>query len=325
MSEITILKDEAQWRSRKVRYYTGNWDAVRGVMPEFELVPFKAGPDEPPNPFLQTVMRKPLSAVERPIPVGVVSHSYGLAQHREVATLCRQGLVAAGIAPGELRYEVGLSELGEWMNFQIYLPERFSLTDRYGWSLDLRLECFNSVDGSSRLVILFGWYRQICTNGLVIRETKIEIRERHGEGLDLRPIPERIREAMAAVRADRKRMEQWESEKVDIAQITAWADETVSMGWGKKAAARVYHICSAGRDVSFPDPFAGGKATEKPVRYLHRVPGAPERAETVYDVAQALSYVATHRNNAEERVDWQADIPGLLRKLTPRLAGVRAV
>jgi hypothetical protein len=42
------------------------------------------------------------------------------------------------------------------------------------------------------------------------------------------------------------------------------------------------------------------------------VPGSPERAATKYDVSQALSFVATRRNNAEERVTRQADIPQLL-------------
>ena len=144
-------------------------------------------------------MRKPLSAAERPIPVGIVSHTYSLAPHREVAALCRKGLIDAGIEATNLRYEVGLSELGEWMNLRIYLPDTYSFTDESKNELALRLECFNSVDGSSRLVILFGWLRFVCTNGLVIGETKIEIKERHGYGLDLGSISERIQPALEAV------------------------------------------------------------------------------------------------------------------------------
>ena len=185
ISALSILPGEAHWRSRQVRYYTGDWNSVLSVMPEFDLVSFAAGQGEPANPFLQTVMRRPLSATERPIAVGVVSHTYSLASHRDVAALCRKGIVGrgidlfeSGIDAGELRYEVGLSELGEWMNFRIYLPDQYSFTDADGQTLDLRLECFNSVDGSSRLVILFGWFRFVCSNGLVIGETKIEIKER---------------------------------------------------------------------------------------------------------------------------------------------------
>ena len=316
MSAITLLPGEAHWQSRKVRYYAGDWATIQTILPEFDLVPFTAGPDEPPNPFLLTVMRKPLSAAERSIPVGVVSHTYSLAPHRDVATLCREGLTDTGIDPKKLRYEVGLSELGEWMNFRIYLEGSYSFTDAHKNKLDLRLECFNSVDGSSRLVILFGWFRFVCSNGLVIGETKIEIKERHGQRLDLASIPARIRPALDAVEADRSKMKDWQIGKVTVAEIASWADDKLSEKWGKKAAARVFHICKSGKDIEFEDPFAPGRATEKPVRYLGRVPGSPERAATKYDVSQALSFVATRRNNTEERVTRQGDIPVLLDRLT---------
>jgi hypothetical protein len=201
------------------------------------------------------------------------------------------------------------------MNFRIYFPESYIFRDAGGHKLDLRLECFNSVDGSSRLVILLGWYRFICSNGMVIGETMIEIKERHGHGLDLNSIPHRIRPALHAVEADRSRMRKWQAEKVVLDHIGTWANDHVSQEWGKKAAARVFHICNSGKDIEIDDPFAPGSATEKPIRYLDRVPGSPERATTKYDVSQAMSFVATHRNNTEERIGWQADIPRLLKHL----------
>ena len=90
------------------------------------------------------------------------------------------------------------------------------------------------------------------------------------------------------------------------------------MGIG--AAARVFHICDAGKDIAIEDPFAPGKATEKPVKYLERVPGSRERSATKYDVLQVLSFVATRRRDAEERVSRQADIPPLLDCLTASAA-----
>ena len=75
------------------------------------------------------------------------------------------------------------------------------------------------------------------------------------------------------------------------------------------ASARVYHICKDGRDVIVFSPFS------QPREYLDRVPGSPERANTVYDVSQALSFVATGRSNADERIKWQEDIPQLLAEL----------
>ena len=316
MTALSLMPGKAAWRARQVQYYAGDWASIQMVLPEFDLKPFSAGQDEPPNPFLKTVLRKPLSAAERPIPVGVVSHTYSLASHRDVAALCRWGVLTTDIEPDDLRYEVGLSELGEWMNFRIYFPDSYSFTDAHDNRLDLRLECFNSVDGSSRLVILFGWYRLVCSNGLVIGETKIEISERHGQQLDLASIPNRIQPALIEVEADRQRMKKWQVEKVAISDIKIWVNNSISKEWGKKAAARVFHICDVGKDIDIDDPFAVGAATEKPIRYLSRVPGSPEHAVTKYDVSQALSFVATHRNNTEERVRRQAAIPRLLNCLT---------
>ena len=71
--------------------------------------------------------------------------------------------------------------------------------------VDLRLECFNAVDGSSRLIVLFGWYRLVCANGMVIGKSKIEIRERHGQPLEIDSIPERIASSFRTAQADKRR------------------------------------------------------------------------------------------------------------------------
>jgi hypothetical protein len=65
MTALSLVPGEAAWRSRKVQYYAGDWSSIQTVLPEFDLQPFVAGPDEPANPFLQTVVRRPLSAVHR--------------------------------------------------------------------------------------------------------------------------------------------------------------------------------------------------------------------------------------------------------------------
>jgi hypothetical protein len=40
----------------------------------------------------------------------------------------------------------------------------------------------------------------------------------------------------------------------------------------------------------------------------------------LYDVGQALSWVATNRNNAEEKTRWQTEIPNLLEDLVSAAA-----
>ena len=319
----SITNERARWRSRKVRYYKGGWDVVEQVLPDFDLRPFTAVPEVGPhaapfapdlgelaNPFLQVVTRRPRDASDPPIPVGVVSRAYSLVGHPRIARLCREGIVdGLDVAAEELGYEVGLSELGEWMNFRIYLPRRFDFVDARG-SLGLRLECFNSVDGSARLAILFGWLRFVCANGLVIGQTRIRIHERHIRGLDLGDVRSRLGAAFESVSADRKSMEGWTKARVTTQSMEKWCRGTVTRVWGKKAATRVLYICKIGCDVEVIHPY------ETPRKVLGRVRGSPKRAETKYDVAQALSFVATDRTNADERVTWQEDIPRLVEELS---------
>jgi hypothetical protein len=264
---------------------------------------------------MKAVVRIPRTKFEQAIPVGTVSNTYTLAQHDEVAGKCLAGMKEAGIGTDELRCELGLTELGEWMNLRIYFPDRYSHTPQDGKQLALRLECFNSVDGSSRLVILLGWLRFVCSNGLVIGETKTELRDIHNKHMDLDKIPGIICESLELVHGDLERIASWEGQSVRPDLLKVWANKILGEHWNKKAACRVYHICTSGSDVDIIDPFAPGEATDKPVRQVEPVPGSPVPAKNLYDVSQALSWVASRRNSSEEKVEWQSAIPGLIERL----------
>lgn len=61
------------------------------------------------------------------MPVGVVSHSYSLAQHADVANKCYEGIkdefsLFRDFVDG-FDCEIGITDLGEWMNLRIYFPE----------------------------------------------------------------------------------------------------------------------------------------------------------------------------------------------------------
>ena len=73
---------------------------------------------------------------------------------------------------------------------------------------------------------------------------------------------------------------------------------------------------SVNEPASIIEDSARGAASEKPVRVRDRVPGAAIQARTKYDVSQALSFVATHRNDADDRRSRQGDIPALRRRLS---------
>jgi len=285
----------------------------------FAVEDFKATADGPVNPHIRMVVRLPLTAVEQRMPVGVVSTTYQLAQHVDVVEMCLKGIRGHQIDPSVLRCELGLTTLGEWMNFRAYFPDSFSYSPSDGHSLKLRLECFNSVDGSSRLVILFGWFRFICANGLIIGETKAALRDIHDENLNLDIIPRIISEGLAKVKADLERLRQWEQSSIVSLRFEGWVDGHLAERWGKEAACRTLHICRSGADVEMLDPFAGGKPSEKQIKLLSAVPGAAKPAKNLYDVCQALSWIATQRNSADERLEWQGHIPELVENLRRHL------
>jgi hypothetical protein len=312
---IETLGESARWRARQVTYWGGPWAQVKKQIPEFQTRDFRTGDGTPANPYLNIVERVPRTKFEQPVPVGTVSKTYTLAQHAAVGEKCLEGIRKVGISTDNLRCELGLTELGEWMNLRIYFPEEHNHTPKDGKKLELRLECFNSVDASSRLVVLLGWLRLVCSNGLVIGETKAVLKDVHNEHMDLDKIPGIIADGLGYVRSDLERIARWEDQPIDPARFLPWVNKTLTEEWNKKAACRVFHICESGQDVEITDNFARGNATEKPVRVLKPVPGAPPRAKNLYDVSQALSWVATARNNPEEKLDWQSAIPDLIQRL----------
>ena len=312
---IESMDERIRWRSRDATYWSGTWDKLCEIVPSFELADFRVGEGHVPNPYMKSVIRRPRTQFEQPVPVGVVSNTYGLAQHHDVIEKCFDGIRKVGVDSEGLRCELGLTELGEWMNFRIYFPGEYNYVREVGDRMGLRVECFNTVDGSGRLVIMLGWLRFVCTNGLIIGETKTDLRDIHNNRLDLTRVVTAVSDGMRLVKKDLERMGRWDASSVDPLQLQLWADGDLSKAWGKKAACRVYYICKNGHDVEITDPFAKGEATEKPCKRVQRVPGSPEQAKNLFDVSQAMSWVATRRRNPDERLTWQISVPRLVDRL----------
>ena len=118
------------------------------------------------------------------------------------------------------------------------------------------------MDGSSRLVILLGWFRFVCSNGLIVGETKAELRDIHNQHLNLDVIPGIIATAFSKVEADLDRLHRWEKSKIELTMVERWVDLHLAEQWGKKAACRTLHVCRSAKDVELTELFAGGKASE---------------------------------------------------------------
>lgn len=314
-ADIVVLKETSRWNAREVQYIGGTWEKLRNFVPEFEFGAFSVGADEPESPYYQTVVRKPLGPTERPMPVGIVSRTYSLVQHRLIGDRCMAALSSAGIDTSKLRCEVGLSSLGEWMNVRIYFPDAYSFAPNDGQKINLRLEAVNSVDGSSRLTIFLGWYRFVCSNGLVLGKWLLNMSDLHNCSLDLPKMIKRIEAGVRSAQKETKTFEAMESKHVSPAILRSWIENTLAKKWGKKAACRAFHICTSGYDVEILPFFEKLSPVELPFRQTERVPGSPDRAATVYDVCQALSWIATRRSDAEQRIEWQGAIGGLVQPL----------
>jgi hypothetical protein len=308
------LAVRGRWHSRPVTYWAGRWHQLCELLPRFALDDFRVAEKAPANPYLKAVVRLPRKD-SAPMPVGIVSHTYRLVQHADVANKCLDAIRRMRIEPTTLRCELGLTKLGEWMTLRVFFPPQFGYTARDQHRLDLCLECFNSVEGSSRLVVLFSWVRFICKNGMAIRETHAELSDLHNRNIDLERITSIVEDGLQVAGRDSTQLASWEQHHVRLDQIDAWADKILASAWGKKAACRVIHVCRSGYDVDYADPFAPGEPSQKPVVRKGAVPGARAPAENLYDVSQALAWVASNHRNTEERLQRQAAVPDLVTKL----------
>ena len=309
------LSSTDRWHARPVKYWRGRWPELCENTPHFKIDEFKVSKETASNPYLKSVVRLPLTLFEAVVPVGVVSNTYALVQHHEVVRKCFEPIRKLGIDPETLDCELCLTELGESMALRVHLPEGFSYTPKDNHRVDLCLECFNSVEGSSRLIVRFTWLRLVCTNGLLIRETKVEVSDIHNQNIDLNKIVDFVDDGLCVVGEDVNRLNAWESHSVQLNQIEVWTNTILATEWGKKAACRVFHICLTGHDVDFTNPFARGEATEKPIVQTAKVPGASAPAENLYDVCQALAWVSNTYNSTEERLKHQSTISHMISRL----------
>lgn len=314
------LPEGGRLNGHTVTYIRGKVDEVLGQLPSFELRPFKLPDSGLVNSSMKVVARKADDNGSEAIPVGLVSNSYSLAQHSEVFELCLRGMKSVGVKSEELDVECGLTEYGEWMNLRMYFPERFNHVPSDKNSLRLRLECFNSVDGSAKLKVFLGWYRFICSNGMIVGETLADFRDTHDSRLELSGIPKVIRSGLTKVKKDKAKLSKLEKTKLIHTVLVSWVDSILAPKWGKKAASRVYSICEKGRDSRWLDPFVKGEASQRAVKLLGTIPGSPERAANCYDVLQALTWVSTRVENVATREKMNEEAALLVGKLRSMLS-----
>jgi hypothetical protein len=308
-----------KWFNSPVTYHHGTLTEIRKRIPTFERRSFgltQSGNElSRLNERLDTIVRQPFGEDMTFIPVGVVSKGYVLVQHTDVLDVAAKALKEAKIKPEGTKAELEITGYGERIALSIYLPDSFSFDPGDGHPLALRLECFNSVDGSTRFRVLMGWFRFVCSNGLVIGVTRSDVRRRHVGDLGLADVETVLKSGIQESDKEQKNFKLWRQRRINHSVLILWIEKDLRKEWGFKAAARTYHIALTGHDAEIIGPYKDNTPITIPVRKASRVPGAPAKLGNLYDLSQILAWIAKERRDIQEQLEWRERIPELLKPL----------
>ena len=334
-SIVTINQTDEKWHNSLVTRYSGALASLCDYIPRFERYPFgenllserlegaslhTSGSGVPLglNPLYETIVRKPLK-IEEPgfpkIPVGIVSPKYVLLQHQDLVDEVMKVLNALEINPEDIKAEMDLTQYGERMRLGLLFPPKYNINIREKDEMGLRLECFNSVEGSMKFMAVIGWLRFVCSNGLIIGVANTDCRRRHNQNMDIKEIIKVLRDGISATTEEKKVYTKWMNHKIVETDLKHWVNGFLAKKWGVKAAARTWHISQEGHDVVLNRPFEKGAPTEKSVRVCAKVPGAIFPGDTVYAIAQVLAWLAKERRDLQEQLEWKQQISGLMKPL----------
>jgi len=316
---MTTEIDQQKWFNSPVSFHKGTLADIRSFVPEFERRSFaltQPGNERSRmNGRLDTIVRRPFGEDQSFIPVGVVSKEYALVPHLAVLDVAEKVFVEAKIAPEEVKAELKITEYGERMALSLYLPDNFSFDPGDGHPMAMRLECFNSVDGSTRFRALMGWFRFVCSNGMVIGVIRSDVRRRHVGDLGLGDVQAVLTSGLQESEKEKHNFEQWRQQPATPDGLVPWVNKELKNGWGFKAAARLYHIACTGHDAEIIAPYKENTPTTIPVRMAGAVAGAPPECRNFYDVSQSLAWLVKERRDVQEQLSWREGINGLLAPL----------
>ena len=269
------------------------------------------------NEYLDMIVREPDGDDQRRVPVATVSKRYQLIQHTEAVIWLCDAFRKHGWEVTTIRGTVWLSEYGERMRVQVHLPDKevaVAVNDTI--SADVLL--WNSVDRSRSFELALRWERLVCTNGMTIA-TEDRLRKVHNADWMVRTSPVEFLNA---------RLKSSELEMIASLQtlmefplialtLHSWIDGEVAKQWGKFRAARLLHILNTGSDCAVGRTAEAKKPSELEVTPGERVPGAPDKAASVYDAYQALLWLAGKEKSVERQESLAEEAGSLAALLRP--------
>jgi hypothetical protein len=307
---MELLENE-RWYSQPVYQKEGTLIELRALLPTFKFSNFGEGENR--NDSLRVVERQPIGDDSRRIPVATVSNRYALVQHCEIFDSLQQGIAEAGLDK-DLKSTLRLSQYGERMFLTVEVPESdFDPGDSY--KIRLNINCINSVDKSCALEINMSWLRLLCTNGMVANQNK-RLRKIHNiDWMNKKKIADYLKGSFESALTDVSLYKEWINNKILFSSIKNWLEKDLTKKWGDTNAIRVYHILNAGYDVKLADRDKDGKILDRRVSYDVKVPGSTLPFNNIYQVNQALSWIASRQKSIEERQQKIYEIPDLIKTL----------
>lgn len=316
---------DLKWAGRNVRGHNEYFKDIRDIVPVFDRQPFQVGTIE--NQHLDTIIKLPTKLHEATVPIATVSKSYSLVQHHEVLDAVERAFNDLNYDTEKAECNLHLTEYGERMWLKMRFPEAQRFDPGDGHPLTLQFHALNSVDRSTPLTFELGWYRLICSNGLIRLNTGNKFHRRHTTSLSPEKLVKFLSEITVEIESETETYKRWQQQPVkintDLRLLENWVDATVTNKWGIHLAARTYNILRTAtdgkvnhKDMKSPDK----RKTPHKIRVVPelQVPGA-QPVENVYDVANTLSWLASHQSTLQTRYKRMTEVPELLKKLTNAL------
>jgi len=307
-----------KWLGARVREYSGSIEDISNHIPRFERRPFASTnvylDSRAVNPNYDIIVRLPLSKDEAEIPIGVVSKNYNLVQHRQIMEIAAEAVKEAHIDLNRVGLEVAITEYGERVQLCFLFPreEKYIFDPGDGGPMGLRLECFNSVEGSTKFVAFLGWLRFVCWNGMIVGITRSHIRYPHTDSLDIYALRQVVVEGLQCAEEEKRQFRSWLKHTIEIEQHRDWINGFLRDTWGVKSAARFYHIAQTGYDADFQNPFQKALPTEKSMKATKKVPGSTVPVNNAFAVSQILSWMAKEHRDIQEQLRHTREIPILM-------------
>jgi hypothetical protein len=307
-----------KWLSEGVEIFCGSIEQAALKIPSFERRPFVASSKNglsSINRHRDVITRLCTNGYNSEIPVGLVSKKYGLVQHTAVFESAVSALTEASVDLEDVKARLILTEYGSRMSLQFLFPETFNFDPGDGNSVGLRLECFNSVDGSSRLWAVLGWLRFVCQNGMVLGTTRLNVKRVHNNRIEVGSLGESLRKALRHVPDEKHLLNKWKQTNIASERLITFVDGLLQRKWGTHAAARALLICSSGYDGIPSDPFQKARPSDLRMKEVRPVPGACAPARDAYSIAQSLMWLAKERSDVQDQLERVREIPSLIRAL----------